>query len=81
MIFVNSSNVRNIGYDADHSIMQVDYTTGERYQYFDIPMKEYETVLFGRWGTRYRANQTHSVGKALHRYIKEKGFRFIKISI
>lgn len=34
---VESSNIAAIGYDADSRTLQVDFTTGKRYQYQNVP--------------------------------------------
>lgn len=34
---VESSNIAAIGYDADSKTLQVDFKTGKRYQYQNVP--------------------------------------------
>jgi hypothetical protein len=41
MISVDSSNVAAVGYDADNSILQVQFNNGSTYQYFDVPEQIY----------------------------------------
>lgn len=39
---VASSNIRSIGYDPASSILEVEFTSGDIYQYFDIPKNLYQ---------------------------------------
>ncbi len=34
---VSSSNIRSIGYDVSSSILEVEFTSGDIYQYYDVP--------------------------------------------
>jgi len=34
---VKSSNIRSIGYDPQSSILEVEFDSGDIYQYFDVP--------------------------------------------
>jgi hypothetical protein len=43
--FVNSSNVRSIGYDNQTAILEVEFTSGDVYQYFNIPVYLYQQFL------------------------------------
>lgn len=44
-IQVNSSNIRSIGYDALSSTLEVEFTSGEVYQYFNVPEYLYQQFL------------------------------------
>jgi len=37
MIPVDSSNIASIGYDPDTQTLQVEFSNGHVYQYFDVP--------------------------------------------
>ena len=34
---VNSSNIQSIDYDAQSAILEVEFTSGDVHQYFDVP--------------------------------------------
>ena len=34
---VNSSNIRSIGYDPQLTTLEVEFTSGDIYQYFNVP--------------------------------------------
>lgn len=36
-IQVNSSNIQSIGYDASLAVLEVEFTSGDVYQYFNVP--------------------------------------------
>ena len=42
---VNSSNIRSIGYDSQSAVLEVEFTSGDIYQYFDIPEHLYEQFI------------------------------------
>lgn len=42
---VTSSNIRSIGYDPQSKILEVEFTSGDVYQYFDIPKHLYDEFL------------------------------------
>jgi hypothetical protein len=42
---VNSSNIQSIGYDSQSAILEVEFTSGDIYQYFDIPEYLYRQFL------------------------------------
>ncbi|UWU75568.1 KTSC domain-containing protein [Bradyrhizobium huanghuaihaiense] len=42
---VTSSNVAEIGYDADSRILEVVFKTGSVYQYFEVPRQIYEALM------------------------------------
>lgn len=35
--YVTSSNIRSIGYDQQSEVLEVEFTSGDIYQYFNIP--------------------------------------------
>ncbi len=67
MTSVVSSNVAEIGYDEENSILQVEFNNGGTYQYFDVPLREYE-----------RLRDASSVGTYLNNNIKGT-YRFSKV--
>jgi len=42
---VSSSNIRSIGHDPASSILEVEFTSGDVYQYFDVPENLYQQFL------------------------------------
>ncbi len=61
---VTSSNIASIGYDEEAQTLEVEFLTGETYQYFDVPMSVYQELM-----------STASHGRYLNQYIKGK-YRF-----
>ena len=44
-ILVSSSNIRSIGYDPQSALLEVEFTSGDLYQYFDVPEHLYRQFL------------------------------------
>lgn len=65
---VASSNVISIGYDEEASVLDVEYSSGGVYQYFNVPKHIYESLI-----------SSGSIGAYLHRNIKNK-FSYSRIS-
>ena len=42
---VNSSNIRSIGYDPQLTTLEVEFTSGDIYQYFNVPEYLYQQFL------------------------------------
>ncbi|MEK7473447.1 MAG: KTSC domain-containing protein [Patescibacteria group bacterium] len=42
---VNSTNITSIGYDAPSSVLEVEFTSGEVYQYFNVPEYLYQQFV------------------------------------
>ena len=42
---VTSSNIRSIGYDSTSETLEVEFTSGDVYQYAGVHVNEYEGVL------------------------------------
>lgn len=56
---VASSNVASIGYNAPSETLEVEFTNGAVYQYFNVPSNLYEQLV-----------QAGSKGQFLHVYIR-----------
>lgn len=67
-IYVVSSNIRSIGYDASSMILEVEFLNGSIYQYYDVPEALYEGLM---------AADSH--GKFLNEYIKKGGYRYDRV--
>jgi len=65
---VTSLNVRSIGYDAQSNILEVEFASGEIYQYFDVPAHLYNGLMGAL-----------SKGQFLNDYIKYN-YRYQKIN-
>jgi hypothetical protein len=44
-ISVNSSNIKSIGYDVQSAVLEVEFTSGDIYQYFNVPEHLYQQFL------------------------------------
>jgi hypothetical protein len=64
---VTSSNVASIGYDANTMTLEVEFTNGSVYQYFDVPETEYQALV-----------SASSVGTYLNQNIKAR-YRYAQI--
>lgn len=42
---VTSSNIRSVGYDAQLATLEVEFTSGEVYQYFNVPEHLYRGLM------------------------------------
>ncbi|MCG2694462.1 KTSC domain-containing protein [Candidatus Parcubacteria bacterium] len=42
---VNSSNIRSVGYDLKSAVLEVEFTSGDIYQYFDFPEHLHQQFL------------------------------------
>lgn len=56
---VTSSNIASIGYDAGNETLEVEFTNGSIYQYFNVPSGMFEQLT-----------QAPSKGQFLNHYIK-----------
>ena len=56
---VESKNVVSAGYDAENSILEIEYSDGGIYQYTNVPQTKYEELI-----------STDSVGRFLIQSIK-----------
>lgn len=63
---VQSSNVASVGYDAGTLTLEVEFTNGTIYLYFDVPEVEYHNLI-----------GAESVGKYLNQNIKNS-YRYSK---
>lgn len=66
---VNSSNIRSIGYDLQVAVLEVEFTSGDIYQYYDVPEHLYQEFL-----------RASSLGGFLNDNIVKYHYRYRKIS-
>ena len=59
--FIESSMIKSIGFDAKYSTLEIEFNSGEVWQYFDFP----ESL----W---YEFVSSDSKGKFFHREIKKQ---------
>ena len=64
---VISSNIASVGYDANTMTLEVEFTKGSVYQYFDVPEAEYHALV-----------NASSVGTYLNQSIK-RNYRYVQI--
>ncbi|MBX7151583.1 KTSC domain-containing protein [bacterium] len=67
-IEVTSSELKSVGYDQDHSILEVEFQKGGIYQYFDVPAYQYDSLL-----------TAESLGKYFNANIRSN-YRYSRIS-
>lgn len=65
---VTSSNILSIGYDPQPAILEVEFTSGDVYQYFNVPEHLYSELI-----------NASSCGQFLNEYIKYS-YRYQKVS-
>jgi hypothetical protein len=58
-VSVSSSNISSVGFDSDTQTLEIEFTNGNIYQYFDVPVTVYEELM-----------QAESKGKFLSTQIK-----------
>ncbi len=66
---VNSSMFLSVGYMYDLEILEVEFTTGEVYQYYNLPVSRYIELM-----------KAPSLGTYFNVYIRDQ-FDFKKISV
>lgn len=64
---VNSSNIQSIGYDVQSAVLEVEFKSGDVYQYFNLPDSLYQRFL-----------QAPSHGQFLNDYIRYN-YRYQKV--
>jgi KTSC domain len=50
---VESSNLASVGYDQKEQILEIEFNHGGIYQYFDVPVEEYEGLMSADSHGRY----------------------------
>jgi len=48
-----STNIRSVGYEAAERILELEFTSGSIYRYFDVPESEYEALMTAPSKGRY----------------------------
>ena len=65
-ISVQSSNIRSVGYEVTSETLEVEFTSGSVYQYFDVPKSEYQGLMNAPSKGRYMNKNS----KDCYRYIQ-----------
>ena len=65
---VNSSNLRSVGYDSTHFILEIEFINGGLYQYSGVPKHHYNALM-----------QAASHGEYFDTYIKHGPYPYIKL--
>lgn len=54
-LHVDSSMARTVGYDPVHSILEIEFKTGEVWQYHEVPENVYLEMISGSIGRYFQA--------------------------
>lgn len=65
---VKSANIRSVGYDPQSATLEVEFTSGDIYQYFNVPEHLYRGLM-----------NASAYGQFLNDYIRNS-YRYQKIS-
>lgn len=63
---VTSSNISSIGYAPESAAMEVEFTSGSVYQYFDVPVGVFEAIV----GAASVGNTFNELIKGQYRYAR-----------
>ena len=63
---VNSSNIASAGYDPETQTMEVEFTNGNVYQYFDVPQAVHEELIKAESAGAFLNDQV----KGVYRYAR-----------
>lgn len=66
---VESSNVKDIGHDAQERVLEVGFLNGSVYQYLDVPESIYNGLM-----------QAESKGAYLDEHVKKAGYKYRQVS-
>ena len=65
---VSSSNIHSIGYDPHSSVLEVEFNSGDVYQYLNVPKRLYHQLV-----------NAASPGQFLNTNVIRYGYRYQKI--
>jgi|GEM_PF-698480 len=65
---VTSSAIRSVGYDSARRILEIEFTGGSVYRYYEVPSDVYRGLM-----------SAESHGKYFNRYIKNGGYRYTRL--
>ncbi|MCS6795434.1 MAG: KTSC domain-containing protein [Raineya sp.] len=55
-IAVESSMIASVGYDEENEILEVEFNSGQVYQYFEVPREVFDELLQAESKGRYMKN-------------------------
>ncbi|MBC7796460.1 MAG: KTSC domain-containing protein [Pyrinomonadaceae bacterium] len=67
---VESSLIASVGYEIENQVLEIEFTNGAVYQYFDFPPDEHENL-------KTAIASGESLGAFFNENIKGGGYRFI----
>jgi hypothetical protein len=44
-INVESSTIRSVGYDLERAILEIEFSNGNVYEYYDVPQYQYDALM------------------------------------
>ena len=65
---VSSSALRSVGYDEEQQILEIEFTNGAVYRYFDVPAEVYRGLM-----------GAESHGRYFHQHVRGAGYRYQKM--
>jgi hypothetical protein len=63
---VDSSAVASVGYDPETAVLEIEFTSGEVYQYFAVPPSLHRELLSAASAGRFFAERIRPVYPAVH---------------
>jgi KTSC domain-containing protein len=58
---VDSSMMASVGYNAAQRVLEIEFQTGDTYQYFDVPLAVYRSLLAAPSKGRFSHANLHGV--------------------
>jgi len=65
---IDSSVIASLGYAAARRILEIEFHSGDIYEYFDVPEQEYAAF-----------RSAESKGTYLNQIFKPRGYRYVRI--
>ncbi len=66
---VRSSALRSVGYDEEQQTLEIEFTNGAVYRYFDVPPEVHRGLM---------AAESH--GRYFHQHVRDKSYRYQKMN-
>ena len=66
---IRSSAMRSVGYAQEQRVLEIEFTGGEVYRYFDVPPEVYSGLM---------AAESH--GRYFHQHIRNKSYRYQRMN-
>lgn len=54
--YVDSSMAASIGYDSENSTLEIEFKTGDVWQYYDVPENVHQELISGSIGRYFQTN-------------------------